>query len=380
MFKHPSTHCHLGVRRLTWLAVCACLTLGLAACADKEEADGAGPGKGRAAASITALTISQTPLDKKVSAFAQIEAKFAPNIATEVSGIVTQIFVTEGQQVTAGQALARIDSADLESKNLAASADVARLQALATEQANQLRRDRALFDQGFISQAALENTQAQVIATQKQVAAAQAQQAQTQRNVGRSIISAPYSGSIQTRLINLGEYVNAGSALFGFSSTGHRQVKLSLGRDDGALVRPNQTILLGDQAPYLELSVSEIRSDLDPASRAKIIYASLPDDAPYIAGDSMKAYIIVAQEPALSVPKQAIVERPEGKVLYVVKPDNTVTERLVSTGYTDEQIVEITDGLKSGETIAIDGAGFLSQGAKVAITKAPVAKAVPIAQ
>ncbi|MBP6115757.1 MAG: efflux RND transporter periplasmic adaptor subunit [Neisseriaceae bacterium] len=376
MFKHSSIHCHHGTRRFLWLAVCASVVLGLSACSDKQE----DPSGGRPTASITALTVTEAPLDKKVSAFAQIEAKYAPNIATEVAGIVTQILVSEGQQVTAGQPLAHIDAADLKSQDLAASADVARLQALATEQANQLRRDRTLFEQGFISQAALENTQAQVTATQKQVAAAQAQQAQTQRNVGRSVISAPYSGSIQTRMVNLGEYVNPGSVLFGFSSTGHRQVKLSLGRNDGALVRIGQTILLGDSAPYLELTVSEVRSDLDPASRARIIYAPLPDDAPYVAGDSMKAQVVVAQEPTLSIPKQAIVERPEGKVLYVVKPDNTVTERLVSTGYTDEQVVEITDGLKPGETIAIDGAGFLSQGAKVDIIKAPVAKAIPIAQ
>lgn len=363
------------------MAVCASLVLGLAACSDGSEGDKKGaPGTQRAAASITALTVVQAPLDKKVAAFAQIEAKYAPNIATEVAGIVTQILVAEGQSVTAGQALAHIDAADLESRNLAASADVARLQALATEQANQLRRDRTLFEKGFISQAALDNTQAQVTATQKQVAAAQAQQAQTQRNVGRSVISAPFSGSIQTRMVNLGEYVNPGSVLFGFSSTGHRQVKLSLGRDDGALVRIGQTVLLGDKAPYLELVVSEVRSDLDPASRAKIIYAQLPDDAAYVAGDTMKAQIIVAQAPTLSIPKQAIVERPEGKVLYVLKPDNTVTERLVSTGYTDEQVTEITEGLKSGETIAVDGAGFLSQGAKVDVTKAPVAKAIPIAQ
>ncbi len=360
-------------------ALCASLVILLSACADDKDEPKANPG-GRAAASVTTQTITEQPLDQKVAAFAQIEAKYAPSIATEVAGIVTKILVTEGQQVTAGQPLAQIDAADLESKNLAASADVARLQALATEQANQLRRDQTLFTKGFISQAALDNTQAQVIATQKQVAAAQAQQAQTQRNVGRSIISAPYSGSIQTRLVNLGEYVNPGSVLFGFSSNGHRQVKLSLGRNEGALVRPGQTVLLGDQAPYLELLVSDVRSDLDPASRAKIIYAQLPDNAPYVVGDTMKAQIIVAQTPTLSIPKQAIVERPEGKVLYVVNPDNTVTERLVSTGYTDEHIVEITTGLKPGETIAIDGAGFLSQGAQVAPTNAPVAKALPIAQ
>ena len=81
------------------------------------------------------------------------------------------------------------------------------------------------------------------------------------------------------------------------------------------------------------------------------------------------------------VPEQSVV-RPAGKVVYVVE-DGKVAQRIVQTGYRQGGLIEITAGLAGGETVAVDGAGFLTNNANVAVSKPrgdkrhPGAPAVP---
>ena len=64
------------------------------------------------------------------------------------------------------------------------------------------------------------------------------------------------------------------------------------------------------------------------------------------------------------VPEQAVVLRPAGSVVYVPEGDN-VKERVVKQGIARDGEIEIIEGLKSGERVAVDGAGLLSDGAKI---------------
>jgi len=64
------------------------------------------------------------------------------------------------------------------------------------------------------------------------------------------------------------------------------------------------------------------------------------------------------------VPEQSVVLRPAGKVVYAVV-DGKAEQRLVQTGGKQAGLVEIVSGLKAGEVVALDGAGFLTNGAAV---------------
>jgi hypothetical protein len=67
---------------------------------------------------------------------------------------------------------------------------------------------------------------------------------------------------------------------------------------------------------------------------------------------------------ALVVPEQAVVLRPAGGVLYAIEND-IARERAVKTGIVREGVIEIVEGGRLGETVAVDGAGLLSDGAKI---------------
>jgi multidrug efflux pump subunit AcrA (membrane-fusion protein) len=76
------------------------------------------------------------------------------------------------------------------------------------------------------------------------------------------------------------------------------------------------------------------------------------------------------------VPEHAVVLRPAGKVVYLVDEGKAV-QRIVQTGVKQGGFVEITAGLAAGETIAVDGAGFLTNNANVAIAQPPGEKGAP---
>jgi len=88
-----------------------------------------------------------------------------------------------------------------------------------------------------------------------------------------------------------------------------------------------------------------------------------------------KAYVEVLadmKDPAavLTVPKTALAHGAVANGLWVLKDDGTVTLREVSVGRSDEELVEVTDGIAEGETVVVQGTTKLSEGVKVTVVPA----------
>lgn len=134
-----------------------------------------------------------------------------------------------------------------------------------------------------------------------------------------------------------------------------------------------------DAAKTATAYVKEIRPSLNSSTQTMEIIAELrPGQAWYSVGSVRGEVIIGTHRDALVVPEQAVVLRPAGSVVYVPEADS-VQERVVQTGLARDGEIEIVQGLKAGETVVVDGAGMLSQGAKVKRREAGTAN-VPTAQ
>ncbi|MXR36481.1 efflux RND transporter periplasmic adaptor subunit [Craterilacuibacter sinensis] len=334
----------------------------LAACSGGESSASARKGPPPVAISSTVLAVQ--PLSETVRAWAEVESAVAPEVAAEVSGRVARVLVDVGQQVKAGQALAEIEPGNLNDARLAAEAEAARYQALLAEQQATVSRNQALVKQGFISAAALDASMSQRDALQKQLAAAQAQASSKGRDAARAVIRAPVGGVVEARAISAGDYVNPGKVAFSLNASGSRRVRLALGGAAGDRLQRGMEVALGNGTHQLKTQISEVRAGLDAASRARIAWADLPADAPWRVGDALDAEISLAQRSALALPAQAVIERPAGKVVYVVVADKA-EERKVVTGMVSGDRIEILSGLKAGDKVVVDGAGFLSDGAAV---------------
>lgn len=111
--------------------------------------------------------------------------------------------------------------------------------------------------------------------------------------------------------------------------------------------------------------VKEIRPSLNSSTQTMEVIAELRDGHAWYSIGSVRGEVVTGvHRGALMVPEQAVVLRPAGSVVYVPEGDN-VKERVVKPGISRDGEIEILEGLKLGETVAVDGAGLLSDGAKI---------------
>ena len=144
-------------------------------------------------------------------------------------------------------------------------------------------------------------------------------------------------------------------------------------------LRPGQRVKLtsfDDPDKIANATVREIRPALDSSTQTMEVIAELASgDSWYSVGSVRGEVVTGVRRGALVVPEQAVVLRPAGSVVYALDGER-VKERPVQTGVLRGGELEITSGLKSGETVAVDGASLLSDGAKVRVmaANAPAAK------
>ena len=97
------------------------------------------------------------------------------------------------------------------------------------------------------------------------------------------------------------------------------------------------------------------------------------NDGSFRGGGSVNGRIVLAvREKALTVPEQSVVLRPAGKVVYVLAEQDgklVAQQRPVETGVRQDGYYEVIKGLQPGERVAVDGAGFLTNNATVALPK-----------
>lgn len=340
----------------------------LAACG-KEEA--AVPPE-RPAVLITTVNVERQLVEETEVSLGRLQSNVDPKIAAEVPGRVLSIAVEVGDAVAKGQVLARVDEQDYRLAVERAGADVRRLESLNAQQQRQVERYQQLVKENFFSANALDEIVTQLAGTREQLAAARTQLEQARKNLDRTAVKAPAAGVIAQRLVSPGDYVGAGNPLFQLSTDQTLRVVLPFPESLGNRLEVGQTLrLYAPMAPEerVEVPITEIRPVIGAQNQAIEVLAEIRNPGGWRAGGSVTGEVVLGRrEDAVVVPPLALIRRPVGTVVYVISGD-LANERLVTTGVRTARFVEIIDGLKGGETIAVEGASYLSDGAKVRQTQ-----------
>lgn len=329
-------------------------------------------GKGAARAVLIAATeVQPRSLEIHEDVVGSLENVMDPKIAAEVAGRVTRVLTSTGKRVKRGELLAEIDARDFEIQSRADRAEIGRLTTLLEQQERVVQRQQKLVAQGFISKNAADDAIAQRNALREQLAAARARADATGRSLTKSRVIAPIDGEIETQVVAPGDYVKVGDPLFTLVGTSRMRAHLLFPESAANRIRAGLTVRLESPAApgkMIETRIEEIKPTVNAGNRAlDAIVRFDTDDGAFRGGGSVNARVIIAvKREALMVPEQAVVLRPAGKVVYVVQNER-VTQRIVETGLRQDGMQEIVKGLKPGELIATDGAGFLSDGAAVTI-------------
>ena len=190
-------------------------------------------------------------------------------------------------------------------------------------------------------------------------------------------VRAPFAGWIARRDVSRGEYVRPGQPLFELVALDPIEVEFSVAERDSARVAVGQPVQVR-VAPYPEESfqgeVTVISPTLDPKTRTLRVKAQIANvDGRLRPGLFARADLGIARrEGALLVPEEAVLQRADGEVLFVVTADDTARRVLVKTGLQREGKVEIVRGVAAQDQVVVRGHAVLVDGTPVTRRSAEV--------
>ena len=345
--------------------VAAAIALG--ACGEKAPEKKAGPPP-------TLITVTQAktqPLEIVETTLGSLEAVQDPRIAAEVAGRIVRFPVRAGEAVKKGQVLAEIDPTDIVQQNKADRAEIARIESLLAQQERLVTRQNELVQKSFISKNALDDASAQRDALKSQLEGARARAGLSANGLQKTKIAAPFDGIIEEQIASQGDYLKVGDPVLRLVSNTRLRAHLPFPEAAAQKLQRGQKVrLVSPLLPgkALEGEVEDIRPTVTESSRAIDVIARIENtDGQLKGGGSVDAAVVIGvREAAVMVPEQSVVLRPAGRVVYAIV-DGKAEQRVVQTGGKQAGLIEIVSGLKADETVALDGAGFLSNGAPVSI-------------
>jgi len=319
---------------------------------------------------ITTTTVQTAPFEVLEETVGTLETQQDPKIGAEIAGRVEKVLASAGARVSRGQVLAVIDATDAKIQSQADSAEVARLEALLAQQERLVARQAQLVNKGFISSNAAEDGIAQRNALREQLNASRARLDASRRQQTKSQVLSPIDGVIDAQLVSAGDYVKLGDALFKVVSNRNLRAHLPFPESAQSRLKVGQSVRLSsplEPGKVIEGAISEIRPVVSEGARALDVLVNVQHEGALRAGGSINAAVLVARKAdALTVPEQSVVLRPAGKVVYVIDANRAKQQR-VEVGAKRGGRIEILSGLQPGQSIALDGAGFLTEGANVQV-------------
>ncbi|MET3593657.1 MULTISPECIES: efflux RND transporter periplasmic adaptor subunit [Mesorhizobium] len=358
-----------------------------AASADKtakasDNPKGGGSGGARSASILSATaTTADFPIRRYAIGF--VSSPSVVSVNARVSSQIVSIAVKDGQMVKAGDLLFSLDDRALKAQLAKDQATLVKDQAMLVSAAADLQRAKDL----VAKQAGTQQTYDQALAAQKAAAATiDADKATIDSDtvqLSYATITAPISGRLGAVNVSVGDLVTTSNGnsssttpLVTITQMDPLQVNFTLPESNlallhKALANPQQGAVTlikdGDPTPIGKGTLDFVDSSVDTASGTIATRASIPNsDLSLWPGQYVNVVLDAGTMPQMtSVPTVAVQPSQKGSFVYVVKPDNTVEMRPVEVALTEGENSAISQGLKSGEKVVVEGQTRLKDGAAV---------------
>ena len=299
-----------------------------------------------------------------------IYSKYSPSLAVEVSGRVVKIIADVGDEVKAGDILAKIDSEKYNLQFSQAKAEIARLSALLVNKELDLQRAEKLFKDNLVSEEMMDRTKADFNALKEQMNAADAQLRNANRLIEETNIKAPIESEVAIKHIDAGDYVQPGMVVYELVDTKNLKVDLSFPEYLSPKLKKGLEVHITSPTNPDEVVISKIRDikpNIDSRNKSLTTIIDFENPGTWLPGASSRATVVFSKfENAIVVPQISVVRRSIGEVIYVVK-GNTVKETPVKTGLRKEGYIQILEGITLNDEIVKDGAGFLTDSSIIEI-------------
>ena len=315
----------------------------------------------------------QETWENRLFSVGTISAARGVTVSNDAAGVVTAIKFQSGHTVHRGQVLVELDSR-------VERAELASLQAQASLARISAKRARSLFKEDAVPKAQLDNAES----TRR---SATANAASLQAQIDRKIVRAPFDGRLGIRLINLGQYLNPGTAITDLQSSDANYVDFTLPQQEleqlrvGMVVRINE----GLPGPHVQAAIAAIDPTLDSATRSGRIRATVRKmDGVLSPGMFVNVSVVLPIKRNVTlVAATSLIHASFGDSVFVVEdrkddkgaavtgpnglPGKVARQQFVKTGEARGDFVEILEGVKAGQEIVSQGAFKLRNGAPVRV-------------
>lgn len=302
----------------------------------------------------------------------EVRARHETRLAFRVPGKVTERLVEVGTAVRAGQAMARLDPADLLLAIESARAQAASARAELDLAAAELRRAQDLRERNFISAAELDRRAGAAATANARHEAMLAQQRQATNQAGYAVLAADAAGVVLAIEAEAGQVVAAGQTVVRLARDGEKEVAFAVPESRRGLASAGsafEVTLNAYPGKSWQARLRELAPAADPLTRTYAARATLVAPGPEIElGMSVRIAVTAADRPArIELPVAALHSRGDVPQVLLVGADGTTRLQPVKTaGLSGERIV-IESGLAAGDVVVAAGASLLRPGQKVRV-------------
>lgn len=343
-----------------------------------------GPGGAGMTVPVVVSTAQKGNLPVYLIGLGSVTAYNTVTVRSRVDGQIVKVNFTEGQFVHAGDALIEIDPRPYQVQLEQAEGQLAKDQAQLHDVQIDFERYQLLFNEGVIPKQQVDTQQAQVGQFQGAIKADQATIDNAKLQLVYAHITAPISGRVGLRLVDMGNIVHASdttgllvitqlqpiSVIFTLPQDQLQQVLIKL-RGGGQL--PVEAYDRDDLTKIADGRLATIDNQIDPTTGTYKLKSTFSNENNVLFPNQfVNVHMLVdTKKDLVIIPAAAIQRGPQGTYVYVVSGGDTVNIRIVTLAQTTGNNIGISAGINSGDIVVIDGQDKLQDGSKVVTSTAP---------
>ena len=318
----------------------------------------------------------EQPILRQLQVQGTVTSARSAQLSAATSGQVELVMVDAGSRVMAGDVLLTLDAELVQLQVEGARARVEQAQQALSDANRRLLEVRKLAPQQSIAESLVLDIQAEVAEDEASLREVQAQAALDEAILARHTVRAPFAGVVAAKLTESGEWVTPGQAIFTLISTTQLRLDFQVAEDFLSLVGPETKVEYsvgpGSDARYVGRFVTAVPV-ADRGDRTFLLrVAPQATHTGLIPGRSVTAILkIPTGRAGVVVPRDALLRYPDGRaVIWVIEPQGdalAAREVLVQTGLQFDGLVEVRDGLGSGDRVVVQGNETLRPGQKVTV-------------
>lgn len=314
--------------------------------------------------SVTPITSeSQYTVDRVF--IGQVEPQRSANVSFELNGTLDRILVDEGDEVAKGQLLVTLDIALLkvERDRLTASRDAIDAQLSFAQKT--VGRNTKLVEQGFTSQARLDEALAQQDELSSRIGELDAALHDVTVRIEKSSIEAPFAGQITSRHVDGGETLRSGELVLGMVEVVSPQVRIGIPLDVAPTLLSDVEIEIAGERHQAELAT--LRPDIDPITRTRTALFDLKNEPDIAFGQTARVHVIEpVQSAGTWVPTTSLKEGNRGQwTLLVADVQKTVRLATVEVLHAEDDRVFVRGAFPDGTVLIDQGPQRVTLGQRV---------------